>query len=105
MNAWLAALLAAIIALPAAAAPARKTKVQPVPKAEPIIPLYAPRVSTEPITFIWPPEGLSVPADSEFILGNVADPKAHFAINGQTMTVHKDGGFLAWLPITAGSFT
>ncbi|OGS37225.1 MAG: hypothetical protein A2506_06060 [Elusimicrobia bacterium RIFOXYD12_FULL_66_9] len=105
MNAWLAALLAASLALPAAAAPVRKDKTRPAPKAEPVVPLYAPRVSTEPITFVWPPEGMTLQADSEFILGNVADPQAHFAINGQTVTVHKDGGFLAWLPITPGTFT
>lgn len=115
MNAWLAALFAASLCLPAAAAPARKAKARPAPKtaktsapapkAEPVVPLHPPRVSTEPITFIWPPEGLSVQAESEFIFGNVADPKAPFAINGQTVTVHKDGGFLAWLPISAGTFT
>lgn len=101
MNAWLASLVAVFLALPASAAHPKKTPPTPMP----IIPLYAPRVSTEPITFVWPPEGMVLQADAEFVLGNVADPKAHFEINGQTVTVHKDGGFLAWLPISVGTFT
>jgi len=86
----LAASLAVLLALPAALKAA---------------PLYPPRVSTEPITFIWPPEGQPVPAEAEFILGNVADAKAHFEINGQTVTAHKEGGFLAWLSVSPGTFT
>jgi hypothetical protein len=70
-----------------------------------VVPLHPPRVSTEPITFIWPPEGFTLSADNEFILGNVVSATVPFSINGQTVTVHKDGGFLAWLPITAGTFT
>ena len=93
MNAWLAALLCACLAAPVAA------------KDEPIVLLHPPRVSTEPITFVWPPEGLTVPAEAEFILGSVADPKTPFTINGQTVTAHQDGGFLALLPISAGTFT
>ena len=68
-------------------------------------PLHPPRVSTEPITLVWPPEGTTLSADNEFVFGSVADPSAHLAINGQTVTVHKDGGFLAWLPVSAGTFT
>ncbi len=68
-------------------------------------PLHPPRVSTEPITFVWPPEGLALSAEGEFVFGSVADPNAHFAINGRTVTAHKDGGFLAWLPVSAGTFT
>lgn len=112
MDAWLAALLAAAIAGPAFAAPRKtkpaaplKTRSATSQKTAPALPLHPPRVSSEPITFVWPPEGLSVQAESDFVFGNVSDPKANFTINGQTVAVHKDGGFLAWLPISAGTFT
>ncbi|HEX4049101.1 MAG TPA: N-acetylmuramoyl-L-alanine amidase, partial [Elusimicrobiota bacterium] len=61
--------------------------------------------STGPISFVSPLEGLELSADHDFVLGSVVDPKALFTINGVTVTVHKDGGFLAWLPISAGTFT
>lgn len=118
MNARAAALFCASLAVAAssfaASAPkprrARAAKVRKAgknvpPPAPPVPPLHPPRVSTEPITFVWPPEGMVLAADNEFAFGSVADPSAHFAINGVTVTVHKDGGFLAWLPISAGTFT
>jgi N-acetylmuramoyl-L-alanine amidase len=83
---------------------ARKTARKAAPAA-PIVPLHPPRVSTEPITFVWPPEGMILSAENEFVFGSVADPSAHFEINGRTVTAHKDGGFIAWLPISAGTFT
>lgn len=72
---------------------------------ESVVPLHPPRVSTEPITFIWPPEGLALTGDAEFIMGNVAAADVPFRINGTTVAVHRDGGFLAFLPITPGTFT
>ena len=111
MNNWLAAVACAALLgqnAAASAAPLKKhrAKTPPPPvEAAPVVPLHPPRVSTEPISFVWPPEGLVLSADNEFVFGNVADANAHFAINGQTVTVHKDGGFLAWLPISAGTFT
>jgi N-acetylmuramoyl-L-alanine amidase len=103
MRTWAVVLLCAALAAPAAA----KTKKLAAPElsAAPVVPLHAPRVSTEPVTFVWPPEGMVLSADNEFVFGNVADPLAHFSVNGQTVTVHKDGGFIAWLPITPGTFT
>ncbi|HXT02031.1 MAG TPA: hypothetical protein VN915_15250, partial [Elusimicrobiota bacterium] len=68
-------------------------------------PLHPPRASTEPISIVWPPEGMQLSAENEFIFGSVSDPKALFEINGETVTVHKDGGFIAWLPISPGTFT
>ena len=108
-----AAFAAAIYILSAAAgaasaAPKHKFRGEPPPElleSPPVVPLYAPRVSTEPITFVWPPEGLVLSAEDEFVFGNVGDPNARFAINGQTVTVHENGAFLAWLPISAGTFT
>jgi len=103
MNSALACLgLAAALALPAAAAPSRKKRREPPP---PAVPLHPPRVSTEPITFVWPAEGSVVPTDAEFVLGSVEDASAPFRINGTSVAVHKDGGFIAFLPIAAGTFT
>ena len=106
---WLA--LAALV--PAGnAAPAGKT----IPKAgrdgalpgiefaAPAGALY-PERSTAPIVVVWPPEGLTMPAcEGEFILGSVSDPSAPFAINGTTVAAHPNGAFLAWLPVTPGTF-
>ena len=104
-----AACAAALLGLAAAASAAPDPKPRGESPRESVqsavVPLHPPRVSTEPITFVWPPEGMPLSAEGEFILGNVADPKAHFAINGQTVPVHADGGFLAWLPVSAGTFT
>lgn len=76
------------------------------PPPEPAaVPLYPPRVATEPVTFVWPPEGFVMSGDAEFVLGNVAVATVPFRINGTTVPVHKDGGFIAFLPISAGTFT
>ena len=100
---------AALLFLGAAASAApKKTRAKPAaPVAPPpvVVPLHPPRVSTEPITIVWPPEGMTLAAENEFVFGSVSEPTAHFAINGQTVTVHKDGGFIAWLPISPGTFT
>jgi N-acetylmuramoyl-L-alanine amidase len=65
-----------------------------------------PERSTVPIVVIAPPEGLSMPmGEGEFILGSVSDPTAPFFINGATVAVHPNGAFLAWLPISTGTFT
>ena len=66
----------------------------------------APERSTAPISIVWPPEGLSMPiSDGEFILGSVSDPTAPFRINGATVAAHPNGAFLAWLPVSPGTFT
>ena len=63
------------------------------------------------ITVVYPKADQVVQAvDSTFILGNISAWKqhhkhAHLFINGEETTVHKDGGFLAFLPITPGEFT
>jgi len=98
---------ALLFAVPASAANHRRAKSQ-APASVPAVvvaPLHPPRVSTEPITFVWPAEGAVVSSDADFTFGNVADPAAVLRINGTTVTVHRDGGFLAWLPISAGTFT
>ena len=103
-----ALLLCAALAAPAAAAPKARRKPKPAPAAPaepPAPPLYAPRLSTEPVSIVWPPEGMTLQAENEFVFGSVVDPKGRFTVNGQTVTVHKDGGFIAWLPIAPGTFT
>ncbi|MFI5344815.1 MAG: N-acetylmuramoyl-L-alanine amidase [Elusimicrobiota bacterium] len=111
MKFLLAAALSVLIAPAAHAAPkarrtraAKKAPAAAVPPA-PVALLHPPRVSTEPITFVWPPEGMTLAADNEFVFGSVADAAARFTINGATVIPHKDGGFIAWLPISAGTFT
>jgi N-acetylmuramoyl-L-alanine amidase len=110
MKNLLAVLLSATLIPAAFAAPkakkahaAKTVAVEPPPAPAP--PLHAPRVSTEAVTFVWPPEGMALSADNEFVFGSVADPSARFTINGTTVVPHKDGGFIAWLPISAGTFT
>lgn len=106
MKRALAASLFLLAALPAAARPkhAIKGELIETPAAPPAPPLYPAR-STEPIVFVWPPENMPLAAESEFIFGSVQPATAHFTINGTTIQVHKDGGFIAWLPIAAGTFT
>ncbi len=90
------------LALPASARPRGEIALEePKGQAAPL--LYT--RSTEPIFFVWPPEGMQLSADGEFILGSVIAATAPFRINGTTIAVHPDGGFLAWLPISAGTFT
>jgi len=103
MKIALAAALFALAALPAAARPRRPIQTAPeeIPATAPLYPVR----STEPIIFIWPPEGMTLAAEGEFILGSVSPATAPFTINGVTVPVHRDGGFLAFLPITPGTFT
>ena len=101
----LAAALPLLLALPAAARSRTKPRAPQNEPSEISAPLHPPRVSTEPITFVWPAEGATVSADADFVFGSVAVATAPFTINGATITVNQDGGFLAWLPISAGTFT
>ncbi len=90
-------------ALPAAARPRHET-ARDEPPAAPAPPLYPAR-STEPIVFIWPPENMPLAAEGEFIFGSVTPATAPFTINGTTISVHENGGFIAWLPVAPGTFT
>lgn len=72
---------------------------------EPVALLHPPLGANGPISFVSPSQGLTLAADHEFVLGSVVDPKAPFTINGQPVRVDKDGGFLAWLPVSPGTFT
>lgn len=58
------------------------------------------------ISIVYPAAGAVLPPTSgEFLMGSVSDPKALFTVNGQTVSVHSNGAFLAWLPVTSGIFT
>ena len=57
------------------------------------------------INIVWPKKGDGVGAvDSSFILGSVTSG-SNLTINGESIPVHKDGGFIAFLPISPGDFT
>jgi N-acetylmuramoyl-L-alanine amidase len=65
-----------------------------------------PERSTAPIAIVFPAERAVLPfTEGESVGGSVLDPKGVFQINGQTITVHKDGAFLAWVGVAPGSFT
>jgi N-acetylmuramoyl-L-alanine amidase len=56
------------------------------------------------INVIYPQEGQNIaPVDSTFIFGSVAKG-ADLTINGFPIDVHKDGGWLAFLPVSPGRF-
>ncbi|MBI5247484.1 MAG: N-acetylmuramoyl-L-alanine amidase [Elusimicrobia bacterium] len=112
MKCVFAAALLLTLAHSAAARPEHKVRIKPAvePPVEISFPGFPPgwiraERSTEPIIFVWPTENLTIAAQATFIIGNVIDPKAAFTINGETVTVHKDGGFNAYLPISPGTFT
>jgi N-acetylmuramoyl-L-alanine amidase len=71
----------------------------------PAVLLHPPLGANGPIDIVWPWEGRVVDADHDYVMGSVVDPKALFTIDGETITVHPDGAFLAWLPVSTGSFT
>lgn len=68
----------------------------------------APR-STEPVSIVYPKEGMSLGAvANEFVIGSVldpSDPKGLLEVNGQTVAVRASGSFLAWIPVKPGTFT
>jgi N-acetylmuramoyl-L-alanine amidase len=101
------ALLVSALLLAAAPAPARKLRGETAPEpVEPAAaPLHPPRVATEPVTFVWPPEGFAMSGEGEFVFGSVASATVPFRINGTSVSAHRDGGFIAWLPVSAGTFT
>jgi N-acetylmuramoyl-L-alanine amidase len=56
------------------------------------------------INVIYPERGAIIgAADSTFIFGSVS-PEAQLTINNYSVKVHKDGGFLAYLPLESGEF-
>ncbi len=56
------------------------------------------------LTVVYPKDGQKIPAvDSTFIFGSVK-PGASLAINGTIIEVHREGGWLAFLPVSPGEF-
>lgn len=98
----LAAVLLSALAAPASAQSRGRNRADLAAPPEPAAaPLHPPRVATEPVTFVWPPEGFAMSGDAEFVLGNVASATVPFRINGTSVPVHKGGGFIAYLPLTS----
>ncbi|MDA8131692.1 MAG: N-acetylmuramoyl-L-alanine amidase [Elusimicrobia bacterium] len=67
--------------------------------------LLAAPVRAGRISFVYPPEGLSIPAvQRTFIFGNISPSTAALTINGEKVQVHSNGGFIAYLPVSGGDF-
>lgn len=63
-------------------------------------------LSAGEINFVYPLEGASLPGVARtFVFGNVSPATAPFSINGTTIAVHANGGFIAYLPVSAGDFS
>jgi N-acetylmuramoyl-L-alanine amidase len=57
------------------------------------------------INFVYPSEGAQLPAvPKTFVFGNISPATATFTINGEKISVHSNGGFIAYLPISGGDF-
>ncbi|MCK5126723.1 MAG: N-acetylmuramoyl-L-alanine amidase [candidate division Zixibacteria bacterium] len=57
------------------------------------------------LNIVYPKEGQFIGAvDSMFIFGSV-QPGSELNINGNNIPVHKDGGWLAFLPVSPGEYT
>ncbi|MBI4655855.1 MAG: N-acetylmuramoyl-L-alanine amidase [Elusimicrobia bacterium] len=57
------------------------------------------------IKVVYPYEGLVIPSvSSTFLFGSIVPSTAPFYINGSSITVHQNGGFIAYLPVSEGNF-
>lgn len=57
------------------------------------------------IKVTYPPEGHTLPpVKNTFIFGNVNPSTAPFYINGTKIDVYRNGGFIAYLPVSEGDF-
>jgi N-acetylmuramoyl-L-alanine amidase len=67
--------------------------------------VISPSLAQINIDVVYPRAGQQIAlVDSEFIFGNVT-PGCNLSINGQEIKVHRDGGWLAFLPVDSGRFT
>ncbi len=63
-------------------------------------------LSAGQINFVYPPEGSVIPSVAKtFVFGNIVPSTAALTINGERVQVHSNGGFIAYLPVTAGDFS
>jgi len=66
---------------------------------------FAGAVRAGEIKVTYPSEGDSMPSlKSTFIFGNITPSTAPFYINGTRIGVYKNGGFIAYLPVSEGDF-
>ena len=57
------------------------------------------------IKVMYPSEGDLLPSvENTFILGNITPSTAPFYINGTRINVYRNGGFIAYLPVSKGDF-
>lgn len=57
------------------------------------------------INFVYPADGAALPAmQKTFVFGNISPATAPFTINGDKVEVYSNGGFIAYLPVSAGDF-
>ncbi len=67
--------------------------------------VYAAAAAQSPIVVRYPEEGAKVETRAGVrVMGSVADPKAVLKIAGKAVPVHRSGGFLAWVPVSTGTF-
>ncbi|MBI4387114.1 MAG: N-acetylmuramoyl-L-alanine amidase [Elusimicrobia bacterium] len=58
------------------------------------------------IRITYPTENMALSAGShQWVIGCVTPPAAALRINGQAVKPHRTGGFIAYLPVSPGSFT
>ena len=63
-------------------------------------------LSAAEIKVAYPYEGMALPnVPKTFVFGSVAPSTAPFFINGSKIEVYKNGGFIAYLPISQGDFS
>ncbi len=71
------------------------------PEAIPALPPVPLVTGALDLTLVYPTAGATKPgADSTFLFGNTGTGKAQLAINGMTVPVAPNGGFLAYLPVS-----
>ncbi len=76
-----------------------ETPAEVDPSAPPLTVVY-PR-GPWPDTLLAPTDSIiegSLPPESLFVLGSVADPRGSLVVNGISVPIHPDGGWLAWVP-------
>ena len=62
-------------------------------------------LSAGEIKITYPYEGLSIPpVKKTFVFGNITPSTASLHINGKQIEVYKNGGFITYLPVSAGKF-
>lgn len=71
-----------------------------------LIPALAAALQAGEIKVSYPREGQQLPlVGKTFIFGSVSPATAPFYINGERVKPHTNGGFIAYLPVTAGEFS